>query len=108
MNSFGNTLRPTLLAAWRSPTRMISKPRFAHPCVNCRTTRRKSNHSTKSHPSNTPHDRALTYGLINNAEIDRQKTNDGEKRAREINTIRALAAAAVFTLILDGVGACQL
>jgi len=66
MNSFGNTLRPTLLAAWRSPTRMISKPRFAHPCVNCRTTRKKSDHSTKSHPSNTPRESVLTYGWINN------------------------------------------
>src|SRR5450755_3538324 len=72
MNSFGNTLRPTLLAAWRSPTRMISKPRFAHPCVNCRTTRKKSDHSTKSHPSNTPRESVLTYGLINN---DYEKCN---------------------------------
>ena len=35
-----------------------------HPCVNYKTTPRKSVPSTKSHPSNTPHE--PTYGLINN------------------------------------------
>jgi hypothetical protein len=34
-------------------------------------TRRKSDPSTKSHPSNTPHERALTYGLINNLQTAR-------------------------------------
>src|SRR5262245_14602697 len=42
MNWSGNTSRPTLLAAWRSPTRPISRPRFAHRCANCRMTRKKS------------------------------------------------------------------
>ena len=33
MNLFGNILRPTKLAAWRSPTRMISRPKSAHQCA---------------------------------------------------------------------------
>src|ERR1700730_15081368 len=62
-----NTSKPTLLAAWRSPTRPISRKRSVHPCANCKKTRRKSDPSTKSHPSNTLRESALAYGLINNA-----------------------------------------
>src|SRR5271165_5180546 len=65
MNWFGNTSKATRLAVWRSPPRPISKPRSVHPCANCRTTRKRSAPSTKNHPSDTPHNRALTYGLIN-------------------------------------------
>ena len=65
MNWSGNTSRPTLLAAWRSPTRSISRPRSAHPCANCRTTRKKSDLSTKNHRSNMPRESAFTYGSIN-------------------------------------------
>src|SRR5260370_33879948 len=65
MNWSGNTSRPTLLAAWRSPTRSISRPRSAHPCANCRTTRKKSDPSTKNHRSNMPRESEFTYGSIN-------------------------------------------
>jgi hypothetical protein len=36
-----------------------------HPCANYKTTPRKSVPSTKSHPSNTPHESEPTYGRIN-------------------------------------------
>src|ERR1022692_2642374 len=65
MNWCGSTSRPTLSAAWRSPTSRISKPKSVHPCVNYKMIRRRSDLFTKSHPSNTPHDSAITYGLIN-------------------------------------------
>src|SRR5438552_15310420 len=66
MSLSGNISRPTLLAAWRSPTRPISRPRSVHPCVSCRTTRKKSDLSTKNHRSNMLREGELTYGLINN------------------------------------------
>src|SRR5947209_451589 len=65
MSLSGNISRPTLLAAWRSPTRPISRPRSVHPCVSCRTTRKKSDLSTKNHRSNMLREGELTYGLIN-------------------------------------------
>ena len=65
MNWCGSTSRPTLSAAWRSPTSRISKPKSVHPCVNYKMIRRRSDLFTKSHPSNTPHESELTYGLIN-------------------------------------------
>src|SRR5438874_7409901 len=69
MSLSGNISRPTLLAAWRSPARPISRPRSVHPCVSCRTTRKKSDLSTKNHRSNMLREGELTYGLINKSRL---------------------------------------
>ena len=76
MSWSGNTSRPTLLAAWRSPTRSISRPRSAHPCANCRTTRKKSDLSTKNHRSNMPRESEFTYGSINMFNVAQPNTTD--------------------------------
>src|SRR6516162_3663197 len=65
MNWSGNTSKLIRSVEWLLPAKRISRPRSVHPCANCKTTRRKSVPSTKSHPSNTPPESAPTYGLIN-------------------------------------------
>jgi hypothetical protein len=65
MNWSGNTSKPIRSAEWRSLTKRISTLRSVHPCANYKTTSGKSVPSTKSHPSNAPHESEPAYGLIN-------------------------------------------
>src|ERR1700688_3755098 len=65
MNWCGSNSKPTPSAGGLLPTRRISTPRSVHLCANYKTTQRKSVPSTKSRPSITQHECALTYVLIN-------------------------------------------